>query len=301
MKIYLSVDIGGTEIKFAQIDALGNIQEKGKVSTPDNKADFLDKVDRIVKKYSKDIEGLAICAPGKIEDTTIRFGGAISFLDGIDFGKIYQTENFPVTVVNDGKASILAESWLGSLKDEKNCAALTLGTGVGGGIIADGHLLQGAHCQAGEMSFMICNISAPKNMQGSVGRLCSAVRLVKEINRKLNYAEENDGVHAFEAIKNKVPRAVEVFDEYCLSIATLILNMQTVTDPNKVAIGGGISAQPILIEGINQAYDRLVNEYNSIIGSTLIKPKIVAAKYRNDSNLYGSLYNLLLQTSNKKI
>lgn len=103
------------------------------------------------------------------------------------------------------------------------------------------------------------------------------------------------------AVKKQLPEVISIYDLYCRKITVLILNIQTAIDVNKVAIGGGISAQPILIEGINQAYDRLVNEYNSIIGSTLIKPKIVAAKYRNDSNLYGSLYNLLLQTSNKKI
>ena len=75
--------------------------------------------------------------------------------------------------------------------------------------------------------------------------------------------------------------------------------MNTVVDINKVAIGGGISAQPILLSGINKAYDKLVSEMNSIIGQTLVKPEIVAAKFRNDSNLYGALYNLLLTVDNE--
>lgn len=299
MKNYLSIDIGGTEIKYAQIDVSGQIIEKGKVSTPDNKQDFLAQVDGIVKKYADSIKGLAICAPGKIEGTKIRFGGAISFLDGIDFGQIYQNEDFPVTVINDGKASVLAENWLGNLKDEENCAAITLGTGVGSGIILNGHLLQGTHYQAGEMSFMVADISHGKQMEGIVGRFCSAVLFVKQVNHQVGYADESDGLNAFAVIGQKVPAAVKIFNEYCLNIATLILNMQTVVDVNKIAIGGGISAQPILIAGINQAYDQLVNEDNPIIGQTLTKPEIVAAKFRNDSNLYGSLYNLLLQTDHE--
>ncbi|QYN54830.1 ROK family protein [Lactobacillus panisapium] len=301
MKNYLSIDIGGTEIKYAQIDVSGHIIEKGKVSTPDGKDKFLAQIDQIVQKYSGSIKGLAFCAPGKIDKTKIRFGGAIPFLDGIDFGQIYQAEDFPVAVINDGKASILAENWLGNLKDEKNCAAITLGTGVGSGIIVDGHLLQGTHNQAGEMSFMIADISNPKDMQGSIGKLCSAVRFVGQVNEQLGYEDVNDGVHAFEAIKNHVPEAVAIFEQYCLQIATLILNMQTVVDVNKIAIGGGISAQSCLIDGIKQAYDQLVNDDNSIIGQTLTKPEIVAAKFRNDSNLYGSLYNLLLQTDHETV
>lgn len=296
MKNYLSIDIGGTEIKYAQIDVSGHIIEKGKASTPDGKDKFLAQIDQIVQKYSGSIKGLAFCAPGKIDKTKIRFGGAIPFLDGIDFGQIYKAEDFPVAVINDGKASILAENWLGNLKDEKNCAAITLGTGVGSGIMVDGHLLQGTHNQAGEISFMLTDLSHPKNMQGSAGRLCSAVLFVKRVNHELNYANEDDGLHAFKAIKNQNSKAIAIFNEYCMRIAMLILNLQTVVDINKITIGGGISAQPCLIAGINTAYDQLVQESNSIIGQTLIKPQIVAAKFRNDSNLYGSLYNLLLAT-----
>ncbi len=296
MRNYLTVDIGGTEIKFAVLNSAGNIIKKSKIPTKQNKEQFLSDVDQIVKKHIDEVKGIAFCSPGKIENTKIRFGGSLPFLDGIDFAEIYGRRfHIPVAVINDGKASVLAENWLGSLKDETNCAAITLGTGVGGGIIINGHLLRGTHYQAGELSFMISNLSLPKDMQGALGVNGSAVKFVKAVNQKVNYQDENDGLHAFEVIKEGVPEAVAIFHDYCFKIAVLILNMQTVVDINKVAIGGGISAQPILINGINKAYDKLVNEYNPIIGSTLTKPSIVSAHFRNESNLYGSLYNLLLQ------
>ena len=296
MKNYLSIDIGGTEIKFAKLDYAGNIIEKDKIATVKNKSEFLAKIDQIVIHYISDIKGLAFCSPGKIENTKIRFGGSLPFLDGIDFAEIYGKKyRIPVAVINDGKASVLAENWLGSLKGESNCAAITLGTGVGGGIIINGHLLRGTHYQAGELSFMINDLSQPKDMEGAVGSNGSGVNFVKSINRKLNHKNVNDGLHAFEAIKSGKREAVEIFNDYCLKVATLILNIQTVVDLDKIAVGGGISAQPILISGINKAYDKLVNNYNPIIGDTLIKPAIVSAHFRNDSNLYGSLYNLLLQ------
>lgn len=296
MRNYLTVDIGGTEIKFAVLNSAGNIIKKSKIPTKQNKEQFLSDVDQIVKKHIDEVKGIAFCSPGKIENTKIRFGGSLPFLDGIDFAEIYGRKfHIPVAVINDGKASVLAENWLGSLKDETNCAAITLGTGVGGGIIINGHLLRGTHYQAGELSFMISNLSLSKDMQGALGVNGSAVKFVRAVNQKVNYQDENDGLHAFEVIKEGVPEAVAIFHDYCFKIAVLILNMQTVVDINKVAIGGGISAQPLLINGINKAYDKLVNEYNPIIGSTLTKPSIVSAHFRNESNLYGSLYNLLLQ------
>ncbi|RMC48971.1 ROK family protein [Lactobacillus sp. ESL0228] len=302
MKTYLSIDIGGTEIKFAQFNQAGNVIDKGKVKTKHEKKNFLATIDQIIDNYSAEIKGIAFCTPGKVEKTRIRFGGALPFLDGVDFAQRYGNKlNIPVAVINDGKASILAESWLGSLKGEKNCAAITLGTAVGGGIIIDGHLLEGVHYQAGELSFMICNSSHLSKMAGSAAMTGSAVKFIQEVNHHLGYSDENDGQNAFDAIQEKNPEAVKIFHSFCLRIAILILNLQTVVDVTKIAIGGGISAQPILLPAINKAYDKLIYEINPVIGQTLTKPKIVAASFQNESNLYGALYNLLLQMNNENL
>lgn len=300
MKTYLSIDIGGTEIKFAQFTPTGNIVAKGKIKTRHEKAAFLATIDQIIDNYSTQIKGIAFCTPGKVEKTRIRFGGALPFLDGVDFVQRYSSKfNIPVAIINDGKASILAESWLGSLKGEKNCAAITLGTAVGGGVIIDGHLLKGVHYQAGEFSFMICDSLHLSKMAGSAAVTCSAVKFIQTVNHYLGYSDENDGQNVFNAIQEKNPGVIKIFHSFCLKIAILILNLQTVIDVTKIAIGGGISAQPILLPAINEAYDKLIYEVNPVIGKTLTKPKIVAARFRNESNLYGALYNLLLQINNE--
>lgn len=155
MKNYLSIDIGGTNVKYAELDNAGQIIKKEKVNTIHDKEKFLAEIDQIVVKcVDKGVKGIAFCAPGKIAKTEIHFGGALPFLDGVDFAKRYKKYNLPIAVINDGKASVLAENWLGSLKDMKNCASITLGTGLGGGIIVNGKLLNGAHYQAGEVSFL---------------------------------------------------------------------------------------------------------------------------------------------------
>ena len=299
-KNYLSIDIGGTNVKYAELDNAGNIVEQGKIKTSHDKEQFLKNIDQIVEKYvKKGVKGLAFCAPGKIAHTKIHFGGALPFLDGIDFAERYQKYSLPVAIINDGKASVLAENWLGSLKDMKNCAAITLGTGVGGGIIVNGQLLNGAHFQAGELSFLQLNMKEP-GFDGFAGGYASAVQMIKNVNEAIENDDETDGLAAFEAINNEDEKAKSIFDEYCKRIAAIIIDIQSVVALDAIAIGGGISAQTIVVQGINQAYDEVLAA-NKIIRNTFTRPKIVEAKFKNGANLYGALYNLFIHVNCEKL
>lgn len=299
-KNYLSIDIGGTNVKYAELNNAGNIIEQGKIKTSHDKEQFLKNIDQIVEKYlKKEIKGIAFCAPGKIAHTKIHFGGALPFLDGIDFAVRYKKYDIPVTVINDGKASVLAENWLGSLKDMQNCAAITLGTGVGGGIIVNGKLLNGAHFQAGELSFLQLNMKEP-GFDGFAGGYASAVQMIRNVNEAIENDDETDGLAAFEAINNGNEKAKKIFDEYCKRIAAIIIDIQAVVDLDAIAIGGGISAQPIVVQGINQAYDKVLAD-NELIRKTFIRPKIVEAKFKNGANLYGALYNLFIHVNGEKL
>lgn len=299
-KNYLSIDIGGTNVKYAELNNAGNIIEQGKIKTSHDKEQFLKNTDQIVEKYvKKEIKGIAFCAPGKIAHTKIHFGGALPFLDGIDFAVRYKKYDIPVTVINDGKASVLAENWLGSLKDMQNCAAITLGTGVGGGIIVNGKLLNGAHFQAGELSFLQLNMKEP-GFDGFAGGYASAVQMIRNVNEAIENDDETDGLAAFEAINNGNEKAKKIFDEYCKRIAAIIIDIQAVVDLDAIAIGGGISAQPIVVQGINQAYDKVLAD-NELIRKTFTRPKIVEAKFKNEANLYGALYNLFIHVNGEKL
>lgn len=299
-KNYLSIDIGGTNVKYAELNNAGNIIEQGKIKTSHDKEQFLKNIDQIVEKYlKKEIKGIAFCAPGKIAHTKIHFGGALPFLDGIDFAVRYKKYDIPVTVINDGKASVLAENWLGSLKDMQNCAAITLGTGVGGGIIVNGKLLNGAHFQAGKLSFLQLNMKEP-GFDGFAGGYASAVQMIRNVNEAIENDDETDGLAAFEAINNGNEKAKKIFDEYCKRIAAIIIDIQAVVDLDAIAIGGGISAQPIVIQGINQAYDKVLAD-NELIRKTFTRPKIVEAKFKNGANLYGALYNLFIHVNGEKL
>ena len=299
-KNYLSIDIGGTNVKYAELNNAGNIIEQGKIKTSHDKEQFLKNIDQIVEKYvKKEIKGIAFCAPGKIAHTKIHFGGALPFLDGIDFAVRYKKYDIPVTVINDGKASVLAENWLGSLKDMQNCAAITLGTGVGGGIIVNGKLLNGAHFQAGELSFLQLNMKEP-GFDGFAGGYASAVQMIRNVNEAIENDDETDGLAAFEAINNGNEKAKKIFDEYCKRIAAIIIDIQAVVDLDAISIGGGISVQPIVVQGINQAYDKVLAD-NELIRKTFTRPKIVEAKFKNGANLYGALYNLFIHVNGEKL
>ncbi|HIY92452.1 ROK family protein [Companilactobacillus sp. HBUAS56275] len=292
MNKYLSIDIGGTNVKYALLDHNGNLIKKNKIKTENTKDKFLDKLDTLIYSNTGEIKGIAICAPGKIEKNEIHFGGSLPFLDGLNFVQRYKNLNLPIATINDGKASVLAENWLGSLKNISNCASITLGTGVGGGIIINGKLLNGVHYQAGELSFIQMDVH-DMSLNGMAGGYSSAVKMIEQINRAINNPDIKDGKTAFEAIIKGDVKAKQIYEEFCKRIAYLILTIQAVDDLKRIAIGGGISAQPCVIQGINKAYDDMLNT-NELLKQTLTRPEIVEAKFKNDANIFGALNNLLI-------
>lgn len=299
MKKYLSFDIGGTNLKYALIDEKGQIIEKDRVKTSTENLDaFMESMYQVTDKYQDQFKGIAVCAPGKIdtENKIIYFGGALKFLDGLNLQEVLGDKyNVPISVENDGKAAALSEQWLGELRGVDTGVAITLGTGVGGGVVVNNHLLHGWTFQAGELSWMITNSGiGTKNKAVYTGDNCSAVNMVKKVNLALGNKDLDDGLTAFEAINNGDLRALAIFKRYCRNVAIMIINIQTVINASKFVIGGGISNQPILIEEINNQLAKIL-EINPMIGKQMIPPKIVAAKHGNDSNLYGALYSLLLE------
>lgn len=305
MTQYLAFDIGGTNLKYALMDKEGHILEKGSVPSENKELyKFMNNMYQVCDKYKGRFNGIAVCAPGKIDTKKkiIHFGGALPFLDGLNLqdtlGKKY---GVPVGAENDGKAAALCEQWLGELHDVNTGAVMTLGTGVGGGILIDNRVLHGRDFQAGELSWMAVNEAAGlKEKSAYMGELGSAVHMIKTINKKLGNEKLTDGKAAFEAIKAGNPDAVKIFKQFCLNVAIMILNVQTVINGEKIVIGGGISAQPILIEEIRKQFDYILQD-NPMLGKQVTPPEIVAAKFKNDTNLYGALYALLLEINGQEV
>ena len=297
MKKYLTFDIGGTNLKYALVDENGQILEKDRIKTNAEDLDaFMESMYQVADKYQDAFSGIAVCAPGKIdtENKIIYFGGALPFLDGLNLQEtLGQKYGVPISVENDGKTAALSEQWLGELRGVDTGVAITLGTGVGGGIIVNNRILHGWTFQAGELSWMITNSGiGVKNMAAYTGVSCSAVNMIKKVNLATGNKDLDDGLSAFEAINNGDLRAMAIFKRYCRNVAIMIINIQTVINASKFVIGGGISNQKILIDEIDNQLHKILDN-NPMICKQMIVPVVVSAKHGNDSNLYGALYSLL--------
>lgn len=295
---YLSIDIGGSSIKYGLLDHAGQLIEKNKVVTPQSLAPFIHTIINIVSQYADRIKGVAICAPGKIDprDGRIYYGGALTFLDKLSLPeKLHQHfgNDLIVTVENDGKCAALSELWLGNLNGIENGVAVVLGTGVGGGLILNGHLYRGTHFQAGEFSFIPSYGKKNNIVKNNYGIDGSAVKMVEKIAKYYDLAPD-DGIRAFKKIKKGKKYANKVFNHYCYQIAELIFAVQSIIDVQRYVIGGGISVQPIVAKRIRYYFKKMVKKQ-----ATISHPQIVTAHFHNDANLYGALYNLLLNINHE--
>jgi len=293
-KNYLAIDVGGTRLKVGLIDRAGNIIEKYNERTvTTGLPEFLVQLHQVIDRYADQIRGVAFSVPGKVAHPTdtIKGGGALTFMDGVNLRDELQLD-LPVAVENDGKAAALAELWLGELNDVADGMAIVLGTGVGGGLVLNGELVYGTHYQAGELSFIFGQIET--GMETSIGLHGSAVEMIKRIGTQLQLPEIDDGLTVFEHINAGEPAANEIFNAYANQIALLIQNIQAITDIQRIVIGGGISAQPIVAERIREKYLAFFNG-NELVKATLTPAEIVAGKFANDANLFGAVYHLLMQ------
>lgn len=298
---YLSIDIGGTSIKYGLVDASGVLYKSTKVPLPTTIDDLKKWLAQVIDK-NRDIQGIGICCPGKINSVTtlISNAGAVPYLDHTIFKAVLPDNlNIPVAIENDAKAATLAEMWLGNLKDITNGAALILGTSIGGGIVINGDLVPGDHLQAGEVGYMITDPTAKISKKKLAGFNASAVGMIRQINEEVSNPNLLDGYAAFDAIRIS-ERARQIFEAYCRRIGQIIITLNSVIDVSKIVIGGGISAQDELIVEINRQYDYFSDDI-SVIKRRLTKPTIIAAKFLNDANLYGAVYKLLLQIDRDRV
>lgn len=297
--IYLAIDVGGTNIKYGLIDRAGKLMEKHTTPTPRKSFDdFIETVNQIIDRYASRLKGVAFSVPGTVvhPQELVIGGGMVPFLDQKELPQyVHVPDGVPLAVENDGKSAALAEMWLGNLHGVVNGAAIVLGTAIGGGLIINRHLYTGSHFQAGEFSFM--SDSHDFSEQSLLGfHAGSAVGMVERVSAALGLPTRNDGRAVFEQINGGNPDALRIFRDFCREVALLIVNVQSVVDMERFVIGGGISAQPIVITEINAAYQQARREM-PLLDRTLVQPEILAGKFQNDANMYGALYNLLMKVN----
>ena len=156
MKKLAVLDVGGSAIKYCTMCGT-DIEGKGQVPTPDGESHdpeaFLETIEGILERMG-DVEGLALSMPGEIDarQKYIRTGGALLYNYGVDVTEWERRFGVSIEVENDARCSAIAELSRGNLQGVDCGVVLAFGTGIGGGVIAGGKVLRGAHLFAGEAS-----------------------------------------------------------------------------------------------------------------------------------------------------
>ena len=219
-------------------------------------------------------------------------GGALRYND--DFylrHALYEKCPVKISIENDAKCAALAEA-AGSLKDVNDGFVLIFGTMIGGGYVKDKKLHRGMHFSAGEVSYIISDRDGTPNFEGVFGNRCGTPQLCKMYADAKNLpAEEVDGVIVFNAVNSGDKIAQDCLDRFAKEIAVQIFNLQTVLDPQRFAIGGGISAQPVFLEAIRDNLKKLYAACPYYVPHA----EIVTCKFQNDANLIGALQCFLAE------
>ncbi len=287
MKI-LAVDIGGTFIKYAFMKENCTMLSKGKVRTPGTREELVETIGEIYDSFL-DIEGIAVSMPGIIdsENGYCVMGGALRYNDDFYFrNRLYQRCPVKIYIENDAKCAAMAEAAIGSLSDVEDGFVLIFGTMIGGAFIKNHVLHRGKHFSAGEVSYINTEKERFGEKEAVWGNRCGTPRLCALYAEKKNLQPEDvDGMKVFERVNQGDPEALECLQEFTREIAVQIFNIQTILDPERFAIGGGISAQPVFIEYIKRNLKVLYAECPYFIPQA----EIVSCKFQNDANLIGAV------------
>lgn len=300
MKRYLVLDIGGSSIKYALIQENLEILEKYKETVPLNTLeDFVEKIGSIYDLFSSQINGIAISMPGIIDpDRGYSYtGGSFHYINKLETVKILQ-KRCPtnITIGNDAKCAANAEIGFGSLKDIHDGAVIILGTGIGGCLIKDGKVHTGHHYSAGEFSFMKTNCLDPISKEFAWSTRNGISGLLKRVQERLNTTQNLTGEEIFALANQGNKKIIEAIEQFSMEIATQIFNIHTIFDCEKIAIGGGISVQPLLIKFIKINLNKIIEN----LGIEINVPEVVSCFYYSDANLIGALYQHIQIYKNEK-
>ena len=307
--IAIGIDIGGTSIKGAAIDSNGRVYEKFSMPfVKDEKGEnTIRKLAELVKEYiaahklEKKIVGIGIGSPGTLDVSK----GIVNYANNLGWNELpvadimHETLPYPVRLTNDANAASLGEAKFGAGKDYKTVIMLTLGTGVGGGIIIDGKLYEGNEFKGGELGHTVIVVDGEPCSCGRKGCLeaySSATALIRETKKAMRLNKRSlmwkvspeidlvDGKVPFEAAKKGDASANKVIDEYVKYLGEGILNFCNIFRPNVVVLSGGVAnAGSFLFDKLNNYIKERDYGYKSTP-----EVKIVPAKLGYDSGKIGA-------------
>lgn len=283
---YLGIDIGGTTAKYAYITEKGEIIDRGSFATGHavSKEVFLDSILRIADKaIQKNVDGIGICSLGIVNSDTGQIIGGVQnmpYLNGMNFKKLFAERypGIPVHVCNDVKSVARGEQWVGAASGCNNFFCVALGTGLGGAVVINSQLVEGANYRAGEICYMDY-----KNDRDYLEKYTSTKYMMDLAAKELGI-EAINGFEFFQKVQEKNHICLNILNQWIHNISKFVANIIVILDVEKIIIGGGISNEKdILIPLITEAVEQMLPpEFRN---QTLI----VAAKCANDAGMLGAV------------
>lgn len=273
MSHLIGIDIGGTNLRVAIISKDGNVVDTFKVSNEVEKgAEYnLDKLINHIKSDWKgyEFEKVGVGAPGPLDLKVGRILNPPNLKGWENFNiKDYLSEklNIPVQVNNDANVAGLAEAVVGAAKDADSVFYITISTGVGGGLILDKKIVNGAHSQAAEIYNMIINEDEyiqPGLNKSSLEGQCSGVNIARIASSEYN--SDLSTKEVFDLYNNNEEKIVKVIDVWINNISTGIANIIAVVDPEVIVLGGAVPINnPCLIPKVIEAVNKKVADPNMV-------------------------------------
>lgn len=301
---FLSIDIGGTSAKTGILDENGRILSKTSYSvcfdnyrTPILKT-VLAETDRFLSEQDLepcDLSGIGISATGQIDThtgTVIGSAGHIENWAGSPLKQAFAEKyRLPVSVINDANSAAIAEQWVGAAKGYKNAIVITIGTGIGGGIIVNSSILEGRLGIAGELGhFSIDKNGVPCTCgnRGCYERYASTTALTQMVKEKYGVL---NGREIFQRLREGDPVIEEIVDIWISGISDGLVSLTHIFNPEIILLGGGVSAQKELF--IDKVRKKVLERVMPRFADGLI---IDAAALSNDAGMIGAIRALMLGT-----
>ena len=288
----LAIDIGGTMIKYGLVSSDGEILSTDKIETEAEKGleNILNKIDNIFKRYKKNNPvGIAVSGTGQINGMIGKVIGGNPIIPnwiGTNLVKILEEKyNLPAVLENDVNCVALGEKWIGAGKDLSNFICLTIGTGIGGGIILNNQLFRGENFVAGEFGHTLIKKGEFEQFASTI----ALIRLVKERTGKIL-----NGKEIFDLEKKEIVEYQEVISEWIENLTDGLSSIIYCFNPANIILGGGVIGQgePLINRIKNSLFKKIGSQFKE-------KLNIIQAKLGNNAGMIGASY-LLLEKINKR-
>lgn len=311
----LGIDLGGTNIVAGVVDEEFKIVAKAscKTAVPRPESEICDSMAEVALKAVEkagitmdDVASIGIGVPGAVNPKTgvIEYSANLFFHNWEVVSMMEERLNKKVTIENDANAAALGEYLAGSAKGAKNAVAITLGTGVGGGIIINGKIYSGSNYAGAELGHMVIVKDGKECACGRHGcweTYASATGLIaltkkKILEEKLEFSymlklcdgdiNKVSGKTAFDAMKDGDPQAKAVVEEYISYLSTGLVNIINIFQPDVLCVGGGVSNQGEFLLAPVRAYverERYTKHNNK-------QTVICQATLGNDAGIIGAAF-----------